>query len=168
MKKVNMNKISKEENYMQKALKLADKAEAIGEIPVGAIVVKDGIIVGRGYNRKERKKDPSSHAEIEAIKKASQKIGEWRLKDCTIYVTLEPCLMCAGAIQQARIEKLVYGADDPKTGAIESILKINEIKSNHKINVQKGVLKKECSEQLKSFFKGLRNEKKNKRTKSEG
>lgn len=147
-----------DEEYMKIALGLAMEAYSIDEVPVGAIVVKKstGEIVGRGYNRRETDKDPLAHAEIAAIKEASENLGGWRLIDCEMYVTLEPCPMCCGAIINSRIERVVFGACDKKSGSAESVVKMFELPFNHKPEVVSGVLQKECSEILSDFFKELR------------
>ena len=145
---------------MKQALKEAEKALKKLEVPVGAIIVKDNRIISRAYNLKEIKKDTTYHAEIEAIKKASKKLNSWRLNDCEMYVTLEPCAMCAGAIINSRIKKLYFGTSDEKTGACGSVLNLLEdYKFNHKIIVEKGILQKECEKILKNFFKDLRKSK---------
>ena len=146
---------------MKEALKEAKKAYNKLEVPVGAIIVKDGKIIARAYNQKENKKDTTNHAEILAIKKASKKLESWRLLDCDMYVTLEPCSMCAGALIQSRIRKVYIGALDGKTGACGSVLNLLEnYKFNHKVEMETGVLKKECEQILKDFFKELRELKK--------
>lgn len=144
--------------YMNEAVSEAKKAFAIGEVPVGAVVVRkrDGKIVGRGYNRRETDKNPLAHAEIEAIEQASRTLGGWRLIDCDIYVTLEPCPMCCGAIINSRLERVVYGARDLKSGSVCSVQKMFEMPYNHKPEVVGGVMENECSEILKDFFKKLR------------
>ena len=145
---------------MKQALKEAEKALKKLEVPVGAIIVKDNKIITRAYNLKEIKKDTTYHAEIEAIKKASKKLNSWRLNDCEMYVTLEPCAMCAGAIINSRIKKLYFGTSDEKTGACGSVLNLLEdYKFNHKVIVEKGILQKECEKILKDFFKDLRKSK---------
>ena len=147
---------------MKEALKEAQKAYKKEEVPVGAIIVKDGKIIARAHNVKETKKNAIGHAEILAIEKACKKIGAWRLIDCEMYVTLEPCSMCAGALINSRIKKLYIGADDPKTGACGSVLNLLEdYPFNHKIEVKKYILKEECENLLKSFFKFLRERNKN-------
>jgi tRNA(adenine34) deaminase len=139
--------------FMQQALQLAQQAALAGEVPVGAIVVKDGVIIGRGGNAPIDSHDPTAHAEINAIRQAAQEIGNYRLVGCTLYVTLEPCAMCAGAIQYARIARLVYGASDPKTGACGSVIDLmGETKLNHHTTVTSGVLATECGHMLSSFF----------------
>ena len=145
------------EKFMKEALKEAKKAYEKLEVPVGAVIVKDGKIIARGHNLKETKKDTTKHAEIIAIEKASKKLGAWRLLDCEMYVTLEPCSMCAGAMINSRIKKLYIGALDEKTGAVGSVLNLLEdYKFNHNIEVEKGILKEDCEKILKDFFKDLR------------
>lgn len=148
-----------QETYMQEALKQAQKAYEKGEIPVGAVVVKDNQIIARAHNLKESKKDTTKHAEIIAIQKASKKIGAWRLQDCDMYVTLEPCSMCAGAMIQARIRHLYIGTMDDKTGACGSVLNLLEYPFNHRIEITTGVMQKECEAMLKQFFRELRQQK---------
>lgn len=153
-----------DEMYMKEALKLAKKAEKYMEVPIGCVIVHDGKIIGRGYNRRNTDKTTLGHAEITAIKKASRVLNDWRLEDCTIYITLEPCQMCAGAIVQARIPRVVIGSMNPKAGCGGSILNILEMPQfNHMCSVTRGVLKDECSLLLTTFFKKLR-ESKNKQT----
>lgn len=145
------------EFWMKKALKLAQKAEAIGEVPIGALVVKNNQIISAGYNRKEHLLTPLAHAEMIAIHKASQKLQSWRLTGCTLYVTLEPCVMCAGTLWQSRIDLVVFGAFDPKGGALGSLYQIGQDpRLNHRYETIGGVLESECSQVLKSFFKKLR------------
>ena len=145
------------EKFMKEALKEAKKAFDKLEVPVGAVIVKDGKIIARAHNLKETKKDTTKHAEILAIEKASKKLGDWRLLDCEMYVTLEPCSMCAGAMINARIKKLYIGALDKKTGAAGSVLNLFEDYTfNHKVEVEKGILKENCEKILKDFFKDLR------------
>lgn len=140
-------------DYMRHALDLAAQAEAVGEVPIGAVVVKDGEIVGRGFNAPISRRDPSAHAEMMALRDAAQRLGNYRLVDCELFVTLEPCLMCAGTIMHARIARLVYGANDPKTGVCGSILDVfAEQRLNHHTEVTGGVLAKECGAMLSSFF----------------
>ena len=147
-----------QENYMELALNEAKKAYEIEEIPVGAIIVKDGKVISRAYNQKETKNNPIAHAEILAIERASKKLGRWRLDDCDLYVTLEPCPMCAGAIIQARIKNLYIGTMDPKSGACGSVLDLSkDFPFNHKVNTIVGIKKLECEKILKDFFKQLRN-----------
>jgi Cytosine/adenosine deaminases len=145
------------EKYMKAALKQAQKAYALGEVPIGCVITYEGKIIGRGYNRRNTDKNTLSHAEITAINKASKKIGDWRLEGCTLYVTLEPCQMCAGAIIQARITEVVIGSMNPKAGCGGSILNILEMpRFNHQAKVTRGVLQEECSSILTTFFKELR------------
>jgi tRNA(adenine34) deaminase len=145
------------EDFMKEALKEAKKAYAKEEVPVGVVIVKDGKIIAKAHNLKESKKQATSHAEILAIQKACKKVGAWRLAECDMYVTLEPCPMCAGALIQSRIRKLYIGTDDSKTGACGSVLNLLEdYKFNHKIEVEKYILKDECESILKDFFKMLR------------
>lgn len=145
------------EKFMKEALKEAEKAAAMGEVPIGAVVVKDGIIIGRGHNKTETAKDPTAHAEMEAIRAASAALGGWRLLGCDMYVTAEPCSMCAGAIVWSRIENLYIGTMDPKAGACGSVFNIvQEDKLNHQVNVTTGILQEECSRLLKDFFRSLR------------
>ena len=150
-----------QEYYMEQALKEAEKAYKKLEVPVGAVIVKDGKIIARGHNQKETKTDTTKHAEIIAIQKASKKLKSWRLTDCEMYVTLEPCTMCAGAIINSRIKKIYIGAMDEKTGAAGSVLNIFEDYTfNHKVEVEKGIKQEECENILKQFFKELRKIKK--------
>jgi tRNA(adenine34) deaminase len=142
--------------FMMSALKEAQKAYAILEVPVGCVIVKDGKIIARGHNVRERDQSITGHAELVAIKKASKKLGTWRLEDCDIYVTLEPCPMCAGAIIQSRIRNLYFGAYDLKTEACGSVVNLFENAFNHKVNVYGGVLEDKCSIIIKEFFKELR------------
>jgi tRNA(adenine34) deaminase len=143
--------------FMQTALALAYQAAENGEVPVGAIVVKNGEIIGRGFNQPIGNHDPTAHAEIQAMREAAQHLGNYRLVDCTLYVTLEPCAMCTGAILHARIARLVFGAADPKTGACGSIVNLmTEDKLNHHCQVTSGVLAEECGKCLSDFFKSRR------------
>lgn len=149
------------EDYMKIALKEAEKAYNELEVPVGAIIVKDGKIIARAYNEKEKKHDTTKHAEILAIQKASKKLKSWRLNDCDMYVTLEPCSMCTGALIQSRIRKVYIGTMDEKTGSCGSVLNLLEdYKFNHKVEVEYNVCKEECEKILKDFFKNLRKSKK--------
>lgn len=142
---------------MEEALKEAKKAYNIGEVPVGAVIVKDGEIVGRGHNLTETKGDPTAHAEMLAIREAAGALGGWRLTGCSMYVTLEPCSMCAGALVWSRIEKLYVGTKDPKAGACGSVFNIAQSeKLNHRVEIEYGLMEDECSEILKNFFKDLR------------
>jgi tRNA(adenine34) deaminase len=142
-----------DEIYMQLALELAQEAAAAGEVPVGAIIVKDGIVIGRGGNSPIDSHDPTAHAEIAALRDAAKNIGNYRLVNCSLYVTLEPCAMCTGAIQHARIERLIYGASDPKTGACGSVVNLMaEAKLNHHAKVTGGIMASECGLVLSNFF----------------
>ena len=149
--------IKQDEAFMRQAIRQAKKAEALGEVPIGCVIVYEGRIIGRGYNRRNTDKSTLSHAEITAIKKASKVIGDWRLEECTLYVTLEPCQMCSGAIVQARIPRVVMACRNPKAGCAGSVLNILQNPDfNHQVEVTEGVLGEECSHMLTSFFKGLR------------
>ena len=148
--------------FMKEALKEAKKAYKKDETPVGAVIVKDGIIIARAHNEKELKGDPTLHAEISAIRKACKKLGDWRLNGCDLYVTLEPCAMCAGAIIQARVGRLFVGTPDPKAGAVGSVIDLLRVqKFNHRVEVSFGLLEEECSVILKDFFRELRKRKNN-------
>ena len=149
--------LTEDEKFMKEALKEAMKAYKLGEVPIGCVIVREGKIIGRGYNRRNTDKNTLNHAELSAIRKASKVAGDWRLEDCVIYVTLEPCQMCSGAIVQARFPKCVIGCMNPKAGCAGSILNIlNMPEFNHQVEVVKGVLENECSEMLTRFFKELR------------
>ena len=149
------------EKYMKDAIRQAKKAAALGEVPIGCVIVHDGQVIGRGYNRRNTDKSTLAHAEITAIKRASKKLGDWRLEDCTLYVTLEPCQMCAGALMQSRIDRVVIGSMNPKAGCAGSVLNLLEMDGfNHKVEVIRGVLQEECSSMLSDFFKELREKKK--------
>ena len=151
------------EKFMKAALREAEKAYKKDEIPVGAVIVKDNKIIARGHNLKELKKSSISHAEMIAIQKANKKINAWRLEDCEMYITLEPCSMCAGAIVWSRIENLYIGTMDPKAGACGSVFNIvQEEKLNHNVNIEYGILQEECSGILKDFFRNLRRTKEQK------
>lgn len=152
--------MTEQEKYMKAALRLAQRSAAEGEVPVGCVVVCDGKIVGRGRNRRETKKTALSHAEIEAIGKACKKLGGWRLHRCDLYVTLEPCPMCAGAIINARIKTVYYGADDPKAGSCGSLINLFDVAYNHKPEIVRGVLKEQCAAVLTDFFRALREKRK--------
>ena len=146
--------------FMKEALKQAKKAGKIGEVPIGCVIVQDGQIIARGYNRRNTDKTTLSHAELAAIKKASKAVGDWRLEDCTLYVTLEPCQMCAGAIVQARMKRVVAGAMNPKAGCAGSVLNLLQVERfNHQVEFEHGVLEEECSKVLQEFFKELRKKK---------
>ena len=149
--------MSADEKYMKEAIRQAKKAYALGEVPIGCVIVYEDKIIGRGYNRRNTDKSTLSHAEITAIKKASKIIGDWRLEECTLYVTLEPCQMCSGAIVQARIPRVVMGCRNPKAGCAGSVLNIlQEPAFNHQVELIEGVLGEECSNMLTEFFKELR------------
>ena len=155
--------MTNDEKYMKEALKQAKKAGALGEVPIGCVIVKDDQIIARGYNRRNTDKNTLSHAELNAIRKASKKLGDWRLEDCTLYVTLEPCQMCSGAIVQSRIKRVVIGSMNPKAGCAGSILNILQVEAfNHQVEITKDVLHEECSRILSDFFKELREEKQKK------
>ena len=146
-----------DEDFMREALELAATAAALGEVPVGAVAVKDGQIIGRGYNRREIDRDPFSHAEFNAMREAAQHLGVWRLSGVTIFVTLEPCAMCAGALVQSRVTRLVFGAADPKAGAVGSLYNLAaDPRHNHRVDVASGVMGEACSVALKTFFAKLR------------
>lgn len=146
-----------DEKFMKQALLQAKKAKGLGEVPIGCVIVQDGKVIGRGYNRRNTDKSTLSHAEITAIRKASKKLNDWRLEECTLYVTLEPCQMCAGAIVQARVKEVVIGAMNPKAGCAGSILNLFTMKQfNHQVQTTYGVCEAECSQILKQFFAGLR------------
>ena len=143
--------------FMREAIRQAKKAKALGEVPIGCVIEYQGRIIGRGYNRRKTAKNTLSHAELNAIRKASRVMGDWRLEECTMYVTLEPCQMCSGAIVQARIPKVVIGCMNPKAGCAGSILNIlNVPEFNHQVEIEKGMLEEECSALLTDFFKELR------------
>lgn len=150
-----------DEKYMRQAIRQAEKAYKLDETPIGCVIVYDGKVIGRGYNRRNTDKSPLAHAEITAIKKASRKLGDWRLEECTLYVTLEPCQMCAGAIVQSRIPRVVIGCMNPKAGCAGSVLNLLDVKSfNHQAEVVTGVLEAECSGLMTGFFRRLREKKK--------
>lgn len=153
--------MTEDERYMKEAIKQAKKAYALDEVPIGCVIVQDNKIIARGYNRRNTDKNALAHAEISAIKKASKKTGDWRLEDCTMYVTLEPCQMCAGAIVQSRMKKVVIGAMNPKAGCAGSVINILQMKQfNHQVEMENGILEKECADMLSTFFKELREKKK--------
>lgn len=144
-------------SFMKQALMLANEAARLGEVPVGALAVKDGLVIGRGFNRREIDRDPFSHAEFNAMREAAVAIGAWRLTGVTVYVTLEPCAMCAGALVQSRVSRLVFGASDPKAGAVGSLYDLaREPRHNHRVDVTSGVMAEACGQALKDFFAGLR------------
>lgn len=150
-----------DEKYMREAIRQAEKAYRLDETPIGCVIVHDGKIIGRGYNRRNTDKNPLAHAELSAIKKASRKLGDWRLEECTLYVTLEPCQMCAGAIVQSRVTRVVVGCMNPKAGCAGSVLNLLDVRGfNHQAELTTGVLEQECSMMMKQFFKELRERKK--------
>ena len=143
--------------FMQHAIELAKRAEQEGEVPVGAVIVKDDTIIAEGWNRPIAAHDPTAHAEIQVIRAASEKLGNYRIPDTTLYVTLEPCLMCMGAITHARIKRVVYGATDPRAGAVESIYTItDDRKLNHHVDIEGGLMAEQCGQLLKDFFRQRR------------
>jgi len=154
--------MEKDDHYwMGKAIAQAKRAEAIGEVPIGAVVVKDGVVIARGHNLRESRQDPAAHAELIAIRKAARKLTSWRLTGATLYVTLEPCAMCMGAIILSRLDRVVFGSHDPKGGAAGSLYDLsNDPRLNHSVELSHGVRKEETSAQLSDFFRALRNEKK--------
>ncbi|TSB44651.1 tRNA adenosine(34) deaminase TadA [Alkalicoccobacillus porphyridii] len=150
-------------DWMRQAMEQANKAEELGEVPIGAVIVKDGQVIATGYNLRETTKNAAAHAEMIAIEKACEKLGAWRLSECTLYVTLEPCPMCAGAIVQSRIPRVVYGATDPKAGCAGTLMNLlEESRFNHRSEVIAGCLADECGSQLTEFFRELRAAKKRK------
>lgn len=154
--------IEPDERYMREALALARRAAERGDVPVGAVVVRDGRVVGQGYNLRENAQDPTAHAELIAVRAASARLGTWRLDDCEVFVTLEPCPMCAGMLVAARVPRVVYGALDPKAGAVESLYSIgDDSRLNHRFEAVGGVLEAESGELLKDFFARLRAKRKN-------
>jgi len=158
------NENERYEHFMKEAYKEALKAYMEGEVPIGAVIVKDNVVIGRGYNQREFSDDPTDHAEIKAIKKATSFIGDWRLTSCELYVTIEPCMMCCGAIYQSRIEKLIYGSKDQKMGMVDSGEKLLQIDNlNHKVEVISGIMYEKCKNLMKEFFLEIRNKKKYKK-----
>ena len=154
-------KMTQDEKYMKAAIREAKKAYALDEVPIGCVIVQDGTIIARGYNRRNTEGNTLAHAELTAIKKASKKTGDWRLEDCTMYVTLEPCQMCAGAIVQSRMKKVVIATMNPKAGCAGSVLNILQMAAfKHQVEIEKGVLAEECSAMLSDFFRELREKKK--------
>ena len=144
---------------MLQAIGEAKRAEAIGEVPIGCVVVDDlsGQIIGRGHNRRETDRDPTAHAEMLALREAARVRGHWRLIDCTLYVTLEPCPMCAGALVNARVPRLIYGCDDPKAGAVKTLFQLcQDARLNHRVDVQAGVMAEQCAQLLQDFFRAQR------------
>ncbi|MCZ8523380.1 MULTISPECIES: tRNA adenosine(34) deaminase TadA [Paenibacillus] len=147
-------------HFMRAAIEEARKAEAIREVPIGAVIVRDGVIIGRGYNRRETDRDPLAHAELIAIREASEHLDAWRLLNCRLYVTLEPCPMCAGAIVQSRIDQVIYGTTDPKAGCAGTLMNLlQEDRFNHRVDLISGVLQEECGSMLTDFFRRLRGKK---------
>ena len=165
-----MRKYTEDEKFMKEAIRQAKKAEAIGDVPIGCVIVSEGRIIARGYNKRNKNKTVLAHAELLAMSKACKTPGDWRLEDCTMYITLEPCQMCAGAIVQARIPRVVIGSMNPKAGCGGSVLNLLQMKEfNHQVEVTRGVLEEECSEMLSAFFRKLRQKKKEKKAEvSEG
>lgn len=156
-----MDEFEKDRKYMQLAIREAQKAEALGEVPIGAIIVHDDEIIASAYNLRETTQNATTHAELSAIQEACQQLGSWRLEETTLYVTLEPCPMCAGAILQSRIPRVVYGARDPKGGCVHSLYHLlNDSRFNHECEVTEGVLADECGTILTDFFKAIRKKKK--------
>ncbi len=149
-----------DEKFMKEAIRQAKKAAKVGDVPIGCVIVKDGLVIARGYNKRNAKKTTLAHAELLAIEKASRKLGDWRLEECTMYITLEPCQMCAGAIVQARIPRVVVGAMNKKAGCAGSVLNLFQIPAfNHQVEFKNGVLEEECSALLSDFFRNLRQSK---------
>jgi tRNA(adenine34) deaminase len=156
-----------DEKYMKEAIRQAKKAYAIGEVPIGCVIVYEDKVIGRGYNRRTIDKNTLSHAELNAIRKASKKMGDWRLEGCTMYVTLEPCQMCSGAIVQSRMSRVVVGCMNPKAGCAGSVLNLLNMEGfNHQVELTTGVLEEECSQMMKTFFKELRESKKKRENKN--
>lgn len=156
-----MRKYTQDEKFMREAIRQAKKAEAIGDVPIGCVIVCDGKIIARGYNKRNKDKTVLAHAELVAMKKACKKMGDWRLEGCTMYITLEPCQMCAGAIVQARVDRVVVGSMNAKAGCAGSVLNLLEMQEfNHQVEVERGVLGEECSEMLSAFFRELRRKQK--------
>ena len=152
--------MNKDEHFMRLAIQLAQKASDMGEVPVGALVVRDDEIISQAHNRREIDQDPCGHAELIAIREAAKKIGSWRLENCTVYVTLEPCAMCAGAMWLSRVNSCVFGCFDPKSGFMGSVADINQFKElNHKFSTVGGVLEEECASLLRTFFRRIRSKK---------
>ena len=156
-----MRKYTEDEKFMKEAIKQAKKAEAIGDVPIGCVIVHDGKIIARGYNKRNRDKTVLAHAELLAMKKACKKLGDWRLEDCTMYITLEPCQMCAGAAVQARLDRVVIGAMNAKAGCAGSIINLLDMQQfNHQVQTDIGICGDECSTMLSTFFKELRKKRK--------
>ena len=156
--------MTREEKYMREAIKQAQKAYIIGEVPIGCVIVCGDVIIARGYNRRITDKNTLSHAELNAIKKASKKLNDWRLDNCEMFITLEPCQMCSGAIVQSRIKKVYIGSMNPKAGCAGSILNLLQVPQfNHQVEIETGILAEQCSQMLKQFFKELREKEKEKK-----
>ncbi len=152
-----MRKYTEDERYMKEAIRQAKKAEAIDDVPIGCVIVCDGKIIARGYNKRNKEKSVLAHAELAAMKKACKKVGDWRLEGCTMYITLEPCQMCAGAIVQARVDRVVIGSMNKKAGCAGSVLTLLSMEEfNHQVDITTGVLEEECSTMLSAFFRKLR------------
>lgn len=152
--------MTEDEKFMAEAVRQAEKAYALDEVPIGCVIIYEGKIIARGYNRRNTDKNTLAHAELNAIQEASRELGDWRLDGCTMYVTLEPCQMCAGAIVQSRIKKVIMGCRNPKAGCAGSILNLLQVPEfNHQVEIEEGVLGEQCSDMLKSFFRKLRSEK---------
>ena len=157
-----------DEKFMKAAIREARKAYALDEVPIGCVIVSDDKIIARGYNRRNTEGNTLAHAEISAIRKASKKLGDWRLEDCTMYVTLEPCQMCAGAIVQSRMKRVVIASMNPKAGCAGSVInRLQMAEFNHQVEIEKGVLNEECSTMLSDFFRELRERKKSEKTQQE-
>lgn len=160
--------MTEEERYMKEAIRQAKKARALMEVPIGCVIVYEGKIIARGYNRRNTDKNTLSHAELNAIRKASKVLGDWRLEGCTMYVTLEPCQMCAGALVQSRIDEVVVACMNPKAGCAGSVINLLEMDGfNHKVKIRRGILEEECSSMLSDFFKELREKKKTEKLKKQ-
>ena len=158
--RIKEEEMNTDEKYMREAIRQAKKAYAIGEVPIGCVIVYQDKIIGRGYNRRTIDKNTLSHAELTAIRKASRKMGDWRLEGCTLYVTLEPCQMCSGAIVQSRMDRVVIGCMNPKAGCAGSILNLLQMEEfNHQVDITTGILGEECSQMMKAFFRELREKK---------
>ena len=160
--------MTEQERFMKEAIRQAKKARALEEVPIGCVIVSEGRIIARGYNRRNTDKNTLSHAELNAIRKASRKLGDWRLEGCTMYVTLEPCQMCAGAIVQSRMKRVVIASMNPKAGCAGSVINLLQMAEfNHQVEIEKGVLNEECSTMLSDFFRELRERKKSEKTQQE-
>ena len=161
LEKKMVKNLTEQEKFMREAIAEAQQAAVLNEVPIGAVVVKDGQVIGRGHNMREHFQDVTYHAEMLAIMEACERLHSWRLEDCDLYVTLEPCIMCSGAIINARIANVYYGAPDPKSGAVDSLYHLlTDTRLNHQVNVTSGVLQEKCSQMLKNFFRAIRQRKK--------